>query len=248
MIDFHCHIDLYPDPKKVVELIDEAKIYVLSVTTTPKAWSKTNLLSKGKPRIRTALGLHPQIAHERLNELGLFDRLINETKYVGEVGLDGTSEYKFHLPAQLQAFKHILRTSTHAGGKILSVHSRKAENEVLDTLGLFPDAGITVLHWFSGPQKQLKRAIDMGCWFSVGPAMIRSMNGKSLVQIMPKDRILLESDGPFVNISNRPALPTDMELVARELGLLWSLSVNEVKQIIMNNFNTICKIGHDERH
>lgn len=246
MIDFHCHIDLYPDPKKVIELIDEAKIYVLSVTTTPKAWSKTNLLSKGKPRIRTALGLHPQIAHERLNELGLFDRLINETKYVGEVGLDGSPELKQHFPAQLQVFEHILRTSTNAGGKILSVHSRRAEAQVLDALGLFPKAGVPVLHWFSGSKKQLQRAIDMGCWFSVGPAMLRSANGKSLVQLMPRNRILLESDGPFVKVSSRPALPTDMELVAKELGVLWSLSVAETKQILMMSFSTICKIGHDD--
>lgn len=213
MIDFHCHIDLYPDPQQVVELIDKAGIYTLSVTTTPKAWTKTNLLSKGKPRIRTALGLHPQIAHERLNELALFDMLINETKYVGEVGLDGSSELMQHFPAQLQAFNHILRTSSNAGGKILSVHSRKAENQVLDSLSQFPGAGIPVLHWFSGTKQQLKRAIDLGCWFSVGPAMIKSKNGKSLVQLMPRDRILLESDGPFVNITNRPALPTDTELV-----------------------------------
>jgi TatD DNase family protein len=248
VIDFHCHIDLYPDPKKVIELIDEAKIYVLSVTTTPKAWSKTNLLSKGKPRIRTALGLHPQIAHERLNELGLFDRLINETKYVGEIGLDGSPELKQHLPAQLQAFEHILRTSTNAGGKILSVHSRRAEAQVLDALGLFPNAGVPVLHWFSGSKKQLQRAIDMGCWFSVGPAMVRSMNGKGLVQLMPRNRILLESDGPFVKVSNRPALPTDTELVVKELGLLWSLSFNETRQILMKSFSTICNIRHDECH
>lgn len=246
MIDFHCHIDLYPDPQQVIELSDKAGIYVLSVTTTPKAWTKTNLLSKGKHRIRTALGLHPQIAHERLNELALFDLLISETKYVGEVGLDGSSESKQYLPAQLQAFKHILRTSSNAGGKILSVHSRKAENQVLDALGLFPNAGVPVLHWFSGTKKQLQRAIDMGCWFSVGPAMIRSMNGKSLVHLMPKDRILLESDGPFVKIANRPALPTDTELVVKELGLLWSLTVTETKEILTNTFRTICKIGHDD--
>jgi TatD DNase family protein len=243
VIDFHCHIDLYPDPQKIIELCNKSGIYVLSVTTTPKAWSKTNALSKGNNKIRTALGLHPQIAHERLNELSLFDRLIDETKYIGEVGLDGSLEFKKHLKAQLQAFEHILNSSSCAGGKIFSIHSRKAEDLVLDTLAQFPNAGVPVLHWFSGSKKQLHRAIDMGCWFSVGPAMVRSLSGKSLVQQMPKDRILMESDGPFAMVSNRSALPTDIELVKKDLGLIWSLSAKETEQILMSSFKTLCKFG-----
>lgn len=245
MIDFHCHIDLYPNPKQIVELIDKSGCYVLSVTTTPKAWAKTNLLSKGRTRIRTALGLHPQIAHERLNELSLFDYLIKETKYVGEVGLDGSPELKQHQMAQLQAFEHILRVSTSAGGRILSVHSRKAEDQVLDVLANYPDAGIPVLHWFSGTQKQLQRAVSMGCWFSVGPAMIRSKNGRGLVQMMPKDRILLESDGPFVKISNRPALPTDTEGVIKELHKIWSMTIQETREILISTFRNLSQIGND---
>lgn len=243
MIDFHCHLDLYPDPKIIIELCDKYGMYVLSVTTTPKAWPKTNALIKGSKRIRTALGLHPQIAHERLNELSLFDFLLGETKYVGEVGLDGSPELMQHFPAQMQAFEHILRSSSRVGGKIFSIHSRKAENVVLDTLARFPDAGVPVLHWFTGNNKQLQRAIDMGCWFSVGPAMIQSKRGKNLVELMPKDRILMESDGPFVNVSNRAALPTDTELVKKELGLIWALTKKETEQLLLNSFNKLCTLG-----
>ena len=243
MIDFHCHLDLYPDPQKVIEICDKYGIYVLSVTTTPKAWPKTNVLIKGRKKIRTALGLHPQVAHERLNELSLFDFLLGETKYVGEVGLDGSPELKQHFPAQMQAFKHILSSSSRGGGKIFSIHSRKAENVVLDTLARFPDAGIPVLHWFTGSKSQLQRAIDMGCWFSVGPAMIQSTRGKSLVKLMPKDRVLMESDGPFVNVSNRAALPTDTELVKKELGLIWALTKKETEQLLLNSFNRLCTLG-----
>lgn len=243
MIDFHCHLDLYPDPKKVIELCDKYGMYVLSVTTTPKAWPKTNALIKGRRRIRTALGLHPQVAHERLNELALFDFLLDETKYVGEVGLDGSPELKQHFPAQVQVFEHILSSSSRVGGKIFSIHSRKAENVVLDTLARFPDAGIPVLHWFTGNKGQLQRAIDMGCWFSVGPAMIQSTRGKSLVKLMPKDRILMESDGPFVKVSNRAALPTDTELVKKELGLIWALTKNETEKLLLNSFERLCTLG-----
>ena len=69
-------------------------IYVLSVTTTASAWEGTAALAHGCPRIRTALGMHPQLAHERKHELPLFQRLIEKTDYVGEVGLDGSRESK----------------------------------------------------------------------------------------------------------------------------------------------------------
>jgi len=76
MIDFHAHLDLYPDPAGAVELCRQSGTYVLSVTTTPSAWLGIKRLAKGSPRIRTALGLHPQVAHQRKRELSLFDTLL----------------------------------------------------------------------------------------------------------------------------------------------------------------------------
>ena len=65
MMDMHCHLDLYTNPQYVAKRCKDENIYVLSVTTTPKAWYGTSSLAKECPRIRTALGLHPQLAHER---------------------------------------------------------------------------------------------------------------------------------------------------------------------------------------
>jgi TatD DNase family protein len=96
LIDFHCHLDLYPDPQREVREADAARVYVLSVTTTPRAWIRTAQLAKGHKRIRTSLGLHPQLAHERSNELGLFEELLPRSRYVGEIGLDGGSGYGQH--------------------------------------------------------------------------------------------------------------------------------------------------------
>ncbi len=116
MIDFPCHLDLYPDPEMAVRLANESGIYVLSVTTTPKAWRQTSSLAKNCPRIRTALGLHPQLAHERYHELPLFEGLIGETNYVGEVGLDGLPELKPHAAIQRRVFEAVLRISAKSGG------------------------------------------------------------------------------------------------------------------------------------
>jgi TatD DNase family protein len=94
MIDFHCHLDLYPDPMNVVRECANRRLYVLSVTTTPSAWAQTNALAAGHDRIRTALGLHPELARERRRELALFDRLLPQARYVGEIGLDGSPRFR----------------------------------------------------------------------------------------------------------------------------------------------------------
>lgn len=183
MIDFHCHLDLFPDPQQVADECESRGIHVLSVTTTPSAWSGTSAL--GGDHIRTALGLHPQIAHERLHELKLFDELLPETHYVGEIGLDGAPEFRSHWDAQVEVFEHVLSSCQAVGGRILSVHSRRASSDVLERLQEHSGFGIAILHWFSGSYQELESAIRLGCWFSVGPAMLRGERGRMLASRMP---------------------------------------------------------------
>ncbi len=75
-MDFHCHLDLYPDPVAVAKCIARDNIFVLSVTTAPSAFAGTMKLGAGSILIHTALGLHPQLAAERQRELTLFDHLL----------------------------------------------------------------------------------------------------------------------------------------------------------------------------
>lgn len=138
MIDFHCHLDLFPRPQAVVSEVEAARIYILSVTTTPKAFSRTARLPTKTSRIRTALGLHPQLAHERHQEVELFCRLISETRYAGEIGLDGGDEFARHIVLQKEVFTRLLRSCSDAGGKFLSFHSRHASGEVLEALQQHP--------------------------------------------------------------------------------------------------------------
>lgn len=237
IIDMHCHLDLYPDPFKVAEECGARGTYVLSVTTTPKAWDGTCRLAAGSRRIRTALGLHPQLAHQRANELEFFDALLPGAKYVGEIGLDRGKGFEVHWEVQLQVFRHILKSVERAGGRIMSVHSRGSAGAVLDEL-----AGIScipILHWFTGTPVQLKRAIDMGCWFSVGPAMLGTKKGRSLVSMMPKRCIVTETDGPFAKFAGKPLSPWDAELSIREISHIWKCDDAEVEQIITDNFRRL---------
>jgi TatD DNase family protein len=239
LIDFHCHLDLFDDPERVAAQSDKAAIYVLSVTTTPKAWRKTNALSNDRRHIRTALGLHPQLAHERSKELTLFDSLLDETRYVGEVGLDGSEEYRSHADVQMRVFDHVLATSRDRGGRIFTIHSRRAAAPVLSALRRHECASTAVLHWFSGTQRELDEATRLGCWFSVGPAMLRSAKGRQLVSRMPRDRVLTETDGPFAHEGKRPLNPADVIIAVKQLAVLWSVSADEVDHQLSCNLREL---------
>lgn len=237
MMDMHCHLDLYPDPFEVAKQCDEKGLYVLSVTTTPKAWDGTNRLATGYKRIQTALGLHPQLAHQRANELELFDSLLPDAKYVGEIGLDGGKGYKEHWNIQLKVFRHILKQVNNAGGRIMTIHSRACAGLLLDELvGI---KGIPILHWFTGTKTELKRALSMGCWFSVGPAMMETKRGKELVSNIPKDRVLIETDGPFAKVKGLPIMPWDAGQVSHSLTEIWGTSSLEVNEILICNLKRL---------
>ncbi|WP_137390413.1 Qat anti-phage system TatD family nuclease QatD [Rhodoligotrophos defluvii] len=243
MIDFHAHLDLYPDPHAAARECIARNLYVLSVTTTPSAWAGTAALTEGAPRIQTALGLHPQIAHERKAELALFEELLPRVRYVGEIGLDGVPEYRRHWPDQQRVFTRILELCERAGGRIMTLHSRRATTAVLDGLSAHPDAGTPVLHWFSGTQRELTRAVDLGCWFSVGPAMLSGDKGRQLVLKMPRERVLTESDGPFAQIDGRAAWPWDVVRAVETLAQLWSEPPDAVDRQLRENLRGLTANG-----
>jgi TatD DNase family protein len=235
MIDFHCHLDLYPTPAATIEECRKRCLTVLSVTTTPTAWQGTNALVKGEERIFTALGLHPQLANQRRCELDLFDELISSVRYVGEIGLDGTPEFRQHWNDQIAVFKHILSSCQRVGGRIMSIHSRRASREVLDHLKAYDGAGIPILHWFSGSLTDLNRSIQQGCWFSVGPAMLYTERGQALCARIPLKNLLTETDGPFVSLKGRTCMPWDVDVVVEQLSKLYKMSPEELQQQLYEN-------------
>jgi TatD DNase family protein len=239
MIDLHCHLDLYPQPAAIVEECARRNMYVLSVTTTPSAWIGTSALAAGNERIRTAIGLHPQLARQRKGELAQFDELIHETRYVGEIGLDGTPECKPFWEDQVAVFEHVLQTCALAGGRILTIHSRRAEKDVMILLERNRTAGTPILHWFSGSLRSLEEAIRLDCWYSVGPAMLRSLKGRDLVGRMPSDRVLTETDGPFAMFGDRAIQPWDVEDAVNRLAEIWQVSAQDVEQRLALNLRLL---------
>jgi TatD DNase family protein len=129
--------------------------------------------------------------------------------------------------------------SARAGGRIITLHSRGASGSVLDRVAAEPAAGKFILHWYLGNAKQISRATEMKCWFSVGPAMLTSKRGISAVRAMPREYILPESDGPFGQIAGRPALPWEAWTIAPALAEIWRESRGEVEAQLLDNLRRL---------
>lgn len=239
MIDFHCHVDLFPSPERAVEEIDRSGTYVLSVTNTPKAFPRTAQLAKGRKRIRTALGLHPQLVSGRHSEVGLFRRLVGETRYVGEIGIDGGDEHAQHLALQKEVFDEILVVCAKSGGRVMSIHSRHASGEVIEALERRPDAGLAILHWFSGSLTHADKAVDIGAWFSVGLPMLKSKRAPSFMKRIPRDRILTETDAPFASTSGEHYPTVAVTETVTALSRLWDCDETETGRQLQANLRTL---------
>lgn len=219
-IDFHCHLDLYDDHEALIRECDADRIAVLAVTTTPKAFARNVQAARGSDYVRVAAGLHPQLVHERASELPLLLELLASVRYVGEVGLDAGPRYFRSLDAQTEVFGAVLKACARHGGKILTVHTVRTAKRVLDMIEtLFPeDRGRAVLHWFSGTPAEARRAVDLGCYFSINEGMLSSEKGRALVAGLPVDRLLTETDGPFLQIEGRSARPRDVTRCVAQLS------------------------------
>jgi TatD DNase family protein len=240
-VDFHCHLDLYPDFASAVDAVEKAGVYTLTVTTTPKAWPRNHELTRSTKYVRAALGLHPQLVHERAEEISLWEEYLPQTRYVGEVGIDAGPRYYRSLAKQREIFERILKTCAIAGGKILTVHSVRSAKIVLDLIEqhLPTDRGRVVLHWFTGSKAEARRAADLGCYFSVNSQMMQSDRGRDLVSSLPLERLLTETDGPFTEVKGGPARPSDVTDAVNAISLLIQVEPAELAISIRRNLKTL---------
>ena len=241
LVDFHCHLDLYPDHAVAVRNADAAGVFTLAVTTTPRAWPRNHELAQCTKHVRAALGLHPQLVAERENEIELWDRYLSETRYVGEVGLDAGPRFFKSLDAQKRVFQHVLQRCAEAGGKIITTHSIRSAKPVLDLVEAYlqPERGKIVLHWFTGTLSEAKRALELGCYFSINAGMLDKERHVAMVQTIPLDRILTETDGPFTRTGERPSQPVDVAIVVEALGRLRGMQAAEMADVIRGNLRAL---------
>ena len=240
-VDFHAHLDLYPDLRAAIAACDRRRTATLAVTTTPKAFARNAELAEVSEFVRVGLGLHPQLVADRSGEISLFEKLLRRSRYVGEVGLDAGPRHYHSLELQKSIFQRILRLSACEGDKILSVHSVRAAKPVLDLLEehLPRHRGTVVLHWFSGSVGEARRAVALGCYFSVNERMLASPNGRRILQEIPEDRLLTETDGPFVQRDGKPIGAGDVVRAVEEIAILKRRSTSGVQSLIVDNLRDL---------
>lgn len=237
-LDAHCHIDLYPDPKAVVARTEQAGVHTIAVTNAPSVYFHTAELLAGRHFLRPAIGLHPELVANHAGELGLFAEHLGSTRYVGEIGLDFVTTDKELRQKQKDVFQAIIARCGECGDKVLTIHSRRAAARVMEIVGeAFP--GRLIFHWFSGSLREMERAVALGFYFSVNAAMFRSKSGLELLKRIPHERVLTETDGPFLHCQDRPSEPTDTANVVRELALLWGTDGATTRQIILANLRRL---------
>jgi TatD DNase family protein len=175
------------------------------------------------------VGCHPgdRAAIERFSP-DRFGKLVERFAVVGEVGLDRRAG---SLPRQQEVLRQVLVRCADMP-ILISLHSAGATGEVLDMLTENAVRG-PILHWFNAAPGEVARACDLGAWFSVNAAM-----SDDLVAVMPRDRILTETDFPYTR-KHGASRPGASETAEAKLARLWGASIEETRQRIWRNFAAI---------
>jgi TatD DNase family protein len=233
LLDTHCHIGAYPDPVAVIAKARAAGIAMVAVTESPDEFRRLKTRLGPRADVEVALGLHPlHAASFTPHDIARFFRLVPRTRWIGEVGLDFSPLGEPTREQQMRVFDTVL-TEAQPGRHPLTVHSRRAEKEVIARL---VDARVpAVLHWYSGPLRLIDDALEAGLYFSVNPAMTCTKRFPSLLKAIPPQRILLETDGPYARSQGRPATPADLIAVVSQLSEHWQSSAATVAQIVRTN-------------
>jgi TatD DNase family protein len=237
-VDTHFHLDLFPNAQEVIGMIEHDRVFTIAVTNAPFLFAHTQDLCRQSPLLLPALGMHPELVHSHGNQIDQFRQLLPSTRFVGEVGLDYVTPDSANRDLQKRTFETILGWCADAGDKILTVHSRRSAADVVAAIG-DRFTGTVILHWFSGALRDQRKAVANGLYFSVNPAMILSEQGMHTVREIPRDRLLTETDGPFVTIAGKPAIPGSTKQVCEALAELWGCPPEDASEAVRANFERV---------
>jgi TatD DNase family protein len=243
MIDAHCHLDLYPDPLAAGRQAERFGNTVVAVTNLPSHYEMGLPHVRTLARIHLALGLHPLLSDRHAGEIARFVKHVAAADYIGEIGLDFSSEGFGTRDRQVASFRRVLAAIADRQ-RFVTLHSRRAERELL---GLLDEFGIrrAVFHWFTGSVPDMVATAAAGHYFSVNPAMIASDRGRRLVSAMPRHRIITETDGPYVMIDHRPIGVCEVRPVIDFLAGLWTTDVASAARIVDLNFRSVLDANLD---
>ena len=249
LVDSHCHLD-FPDlrqrlPEVLARMrengVDHAVCVAVNLEDLPGVLS----LAESDPGLYATVGVHPEYGDA---EEPTVDRLIALSRHpkviaIGETGLD----YYWHKDKpewQRTRFRNHIRAAL-ASGKPLVVHMRNAAE---DTLRILAEEGAGkvggVMHCFTETWEIARQALDLGFYISFSGIVTfkNALTIKEVAQKTPLDRILVETDAPYlapVPYRGKPNEPAYVRYVAAEIAQLRGLSCAAVAAATTENFFTL---------
>lgn len=199
------------------------------------------------PRVLAAVAIHPNDAptyaeEGRLDEaLAVIDELAAHprTRAIGETGLDFFRTEPERRAPQFASFEaHIALAKKH--GIAMQIHDRDAHEAVLETLTRVGAPERTVFHCFSGDEAMARVCADAGYYLSFAGNVTfkNAQNLRDALKVTPLDRLLVETDAPFltpVPLRGRPNAPYLVPLTVRFLAAELDLDVDELAAQVAEN-------------
>lgn len=234
--DTHAHLDLMTNPVSTVHEIERRKIYTIAVTNLPALYKQLNVRFNSR-FVRPALGFHPELIAKFERDIPQMWDNLEQARYIGEVGID-LKVARDSERLQVSFFTELVQRCHQLGGKILTIHSRGAAQQVVDIIG-HAFNGKFILHWYSGGLNTLNEAINNGAFISVNYAMTCSVSGRRIIQAVPNTRLLLESDAPFVNVNGKSYYTINVDLIVEKIASIKNVSYNEMSSQLHKNFKRL---------
>lgn len=263
LIDVHAHLDhakFKKDLDNVLERCKKNNVLVITSGVNPATNKIALKIAEKYPDVvKVSFGLYPLDALEKEiensaklseesfprdlepfnlnNELNYLKK--NKSKFVaiGEIGLDyNWPEFQSEeiKKQQKDNFERILDVSKEVDLPVI-VHTRKAE---LDSLEILEKKKMqkVVLHCFMARKHLIKRAIENGWYFSVPPIITRLQHFQNLVEIVPIEKLLTETDSPYLSsVAGERNEPANVKITIKEIAKIKKLSEKEVAEQIWEN-------------
>jgi len=246
LVDSHAHLELEPlvnDLAGVMQRATAAGVIAVITVGIDLADAQAALeIAETFDNVFLAVGFHPHnakdVTEESIHEM---ERIAGHPKVVayGEIGLDF---FRNLSPQSIQrsSFSEQLHLAK-ALGKPVVIHLRDAYEvglDMIEKVAPFPAGG--VVHCFSGNEKDAARVLDVGFYLSIPGTVTYRKNDKlrSIVKAIPSDRILLETDCPFLSpepLRGKTNEPAHIFHTAREVARIREVSLEEIAEITTRN-------------
>lgn len=247
MIDVHCHLTFQDYDKDRDKVIEDArktlKAVIISGVKPEDSKKALTLAEKHQNFIYVTLGLHPiyvsELTDREIEEYVKFIKL-NKPKIVGigEVGLD---HYWVKKPEEIKrmrkVFINILSLAKELDLPVI-LHFRQALEEGFKLVTQH-DIKKAVFHCFSGKKSLAQEIVNQGYYVSIAPNIFRSKDIKKAVKVIPLEKILVETDSPFLAVKGGRNLPQNVKLVIEKIAETRKTSFLEVEEAIIKNVNKL---------